>query len=85
MTVPMGDAEFRLLLAFVMRPRQVLSRNLLLDLADAREAEPFDRSIDNRIVRLRKKMEHDPTDPRLIRTVRSGGYMLAADVRHIDP
>lgn len=84
-TAPIGDAEFRLLLAFVMRPRQVLSRNLLLDLADAREAEPFDRSIDNRIVRLRKKLERDPTAPRLIKTVRSGGYMLAADVRQIDP
>ncbi len=84
-TVPVGDAEFRLLLAFVMRPRQVLSRNQLLDLADAREADPFDRSIDNRIVRLRKKLERDPADPALIKTVRSGGYVLATDVRQIDP
>jgi len=79
--VPMGDAEFRLLLAFVTRPGQVLSRSQLLDLADAREADPFDRSIDNRIVRLRRKLEEDPANPSLIKTVRSGGYVFTAQVR----
>ena len=79
--VPMGEAEFRLLLAFVTRPRQVLSRSQLLDLADAREADPFDRSIDNRVVRLRRKIEEDPANPMLIKTVRSGGYVFTADVR----
>ena len=79
--VPMGDAEFRLLLAFVTRPGQVLSRGQLLDLADAREADPFDRSIDNRIVRLRRKLEEDPANPSLIKTVRSGGYVFTAQVR----
>lgn len=82
-TVPIGDAEFRLLHAFVTRPHQVLSRNQLLEMADARDADPFDRSIDNRIVRLRKKLESDPATPKLIKTVRSGGYMLAIDVRQI--
>jgi two-component system OmpR family response regulator len=79
--VPLGEAEFRLLMAFVMRPRQVLSRSQLLDLADAREADSFDRSIDNRVVRLRRKIEEDPANPALIKTVRSGGYVLTADVR----
>jgi DNA-binding response OmpR family regulator len=82
-TVPMGDAEFRLLQAFVMRPHQVLSRNQLLEMADARDADPFDRSIDNRIVRLRKKIEDDPASPNIIKTVRSGGYVLAIDVRQV--
>ena len=81
LNVPMGDAEFRLLLAFVTRPGQVLSRSQLLDLADAREADPFDRSIDNRIVRLRRKLEEDPANPSLIKTVRSGGYVFTAQVR----
>ena len=79
--VPMGEAEFRLLLAFVTSPRQVLSRSQLLDMADAREADPFDRSIDNRVVRLRRKIEEDPANPALIKTVRSGGYVFTADVR----
>ena len=79
--VPMGDAEFRLLMAFVMSPRKVLSRNQLLDSADAREADAFDRSIDNRIVRLRRKIEEDPANPALIKTVRSGGYIFTADVQ----
>ena len=79
--VPMGDAEFRLLMAFVMSPRKVLSRNQLLDSADAREADAFDRSIDNRIVRLRRKIEEDPANPALIKTVRSGGYIFTANVQ----
>ena len=79
--VPLGEAEFRLLMAFVMRPRQVLSRSQLLDMADAREADPFDRSIDNRVVRLRRKIEVDPANPALIKTVRSGGYVFTADVQ----
>jgi len=79
--VPMGDAEFRLMLAFVTRPGQVLSRSQLLDLADAREADPFDRTLDNRIVRLRRKLEEDPANPSLIKTVRSGGYVFTAQVR----
>lgn len=82
-TVPMGDAEFRLLIAFVTHPRHVLSRNQLLDLADSKEAELFDRSIDNRVLRLRRKIEDDPTTPAYIKTVRSGGYVFTADVRKL--
>ena len=82
-TVPMGHAEFRLLVAFVLHPRHVLSRNQLLDLADSKEADLFDRSIDNRVLRLRRKIEDDPADPAFIKTVRSGGYVLMADVRKL--
>ena len=82
-TVPMGDAEFRLLVAFVLHPRHVLSRNQLLDLADSKEADLFDRSIDNRVLRLRRKMEDDPAEPVFIKTVRSGGYVFMADVRKL--
>lgn len=82
-TVPMGDAEFRLLMVFVMHPRHVLSRNQLLDLADSKEADLFDRSIDNRVLRLRRKIEDDPAVPAYIKTVRSGGYVFTADVRKL--
>ena len=82
-TVPMGDAEFRLLVACVLHPRHVLSRNQLLDLADSKEADLFDRSIDNRVLRLRRKMEDDPAEPVFIKTVRSGGYVFMADVRKL--
>lgn len=67
--------EFELLKAFVERPNQVLSRDQLLTLTRNREWEPFDRSIDIRIARLRRKVEPDPERPRLIRTVRGAGYM----------
>lgn len=67
--------EFELLKTFVERPNQVLSRDQLLTLTRNREWEPFDRSIDIRIARLRRKIEPDPERPRLIRTVRSAGYM----------
>ncbi len=67
--------EFDLLKVFVEHPNQVLSRDRLLTLTRNREWEPFDRSIDIRIARLRRKIEPDPERPRLIRTVRSAGYM----------
>lgn len=67
--------EFDLLKAFVERPNQVLSRDQLLTLTRNREWEPFDRSIDIRIARLRRKVEPDPERPRVIRTVRGAGYM----------
>ena len=66
-----------------MHPRHVLSRNQLLDLADSKEADLFDRSIDNRVLRLRRKMEDDPAEPVFIKTVRSGGYVFMADVRKL--
>lgn len=68
--------EFDLLKAFAEHPNRVLSRDLLLDLAHNRDWEPFDRSIDIRIARLRRKIEQDPGKPETIRTVRGAGYMF---------
>lgn len=78
--IPLSTADFRLLQAFVTHPRQVLSRDQLLDLTAGREAHAFDRSIDNQISRLRRKLEDDARAPTLIKTVWGGGYMLSADV-----
>jgi len=74
--VPLTAMEFDLLRVFVERPRQVLSRDQLLSLTRNREWEPFDRSIDIRIARLRRKIEPDPERPQTIRTVRGAGYMF---------
>ena len=73
--VPITAMEFDLLKAFIDHPNQVLSRDRLLTLTRNREWEPFDRSIDIRITRLRRKIEDDPENPRSIRTVRGAGYM----------
>jgi two-component system OmpR family response regulator len=81
--VAISSAEFRLLMAFVEHPRQVLDRDRLLDLVQGREAHLFDRAVDNQISRLRRKIEEDSRNPLLIQTVWGGGYMLAADVRRI--
>jgi len=80
MMIPMSTGEFELLLAFLEHPQRVLSRDQLLDLARGRDAVPFDRSIDVQVSRLRKKIEVDPKEPQLIKTVRGGGYMLTAKV-----
>ncbi len=79
--VPISSAEFRLLVAFLNHPRQVLDRDRLLDMVQGREAHLFDRAVDNQVSRLRRKMEVDSRDPKLIQTVWGGGYRLAADVR----
>lgn len=68
--------EFELLRVFAERPNRPLSRDTLLDLTQNREWDPFDRSIDIRIARLRRKIETDPEKPRIIRTVRGVGYMF---------
>lgn len=78
--VPLRAGEFELLLAFVERPQRVLSRDQLLDLSRGRTANVFDRSIDVQVSRLRRKIEKDPKGPELIKTVRSGGYILATNV-----
>ncbi len=78
--VDLRAAEFDLLLALVERPQHVLTRDQLLDLARGRAAEAFDRSIDVHISRLRHRIEVDPKEPELIKTVRSGGYVFAAPV-----
>ena len=82
-TVPLSTGEYHLLLAFVTRPNHVLSRDQLLDITQGREAGAFDRSIDNQISRLRKKIEPDPKNPTFIKTVWGGGYTLTADVRKL--
>lgn len=81
--VSISSAEFRLLMAFVEHPRQVLDRERLLDLVQGREAHLFDRAVDNQISRLRRKIEADSRNPTLIQTVWGGGYMLAAEVRRV--
>lgn len=81
--VPLSTAEFRLLSALVQRPRMVLTRDQLLDLTSGRDAQPFDRSVDNQISRLRKKLEADPKAPAIIKTVWGGGYVFSADVRAV--
>lgn len=83
LSVPLSTGEFNLLLTLVTRPRQVLSRDQLLDLTRGREAAAFDRSIDNQVSRLRRKIEADPREPALIKTVWGGGYSLAADVTRL--
>lgn len=79
-SISLSTGEFDLLMALVERPQRVLSREQLLDLARGRAANAFDRSIDTQVSRLRKKLEVDPSDPRIIQTVWGGGYMLAAKV-----
>lgn len=79
-TTPLSTGEYDLLLAFVERPHRVLSREQLLDLARGRTDVPFDRSIDTQVSRLRRKVERDPSDPTLIKTVWGGGYTFAVKV-----
>lgn len=73
--IPLTAMEFDLLLVFVERPNRVLSRDQLLNLTQHRDWDPYDRSIDIRIARLRKKLETDADKPQIIRTVRGMGYM----------
>jgi two-component system, OmpR family, response regulator len=72
--------EFELLLALAERPQRVLTRDQLLDLTRGRAASSFERSVDVQVSRLRRKIEPDPKQPSLIKTVRSGGYILAVPV-----
>ena len=78
--MPLTAGEFDLLAAFVEHPGRVLNRDQLLDLTRGRAAQPFDRSIDVQLSRLRRKIESDPKEPRLIKTVRGGGYILSCNV-----
>ncbi|SFS12508.1 response regulator [Sphingomonas jatrophae] len=80
---PLSTGEYNLLHALVTHPRRVLTRDQLLDLSQGRELAAFERSIDNHISRLRRKIEADPASPQLVKTVWGGGYMLASDVRRI--
>jgi DNA-binding response OmpR family regulator len=78
--VRLTTGEFELLAAFVNHANQVLSRDRLLDLSRHREAGPFDRTIDVQVGRLRRKLEDDPKNPSMIKTVRGGGYIFTPSV-----
>jgi two-component system OmpR family response regulator len=83
--VDITSGEFDLLMAFVARPQRVLTRDQLLDLAKGRSSAAFDRSIDVQISRLRRKIEADPREPAIIKTIRSGGYLFTSLVQAIRP
>jgi two-component system phosphate regulon response regulator OmpR len=74
--IPLTSMEYDLLLVFAENPNRVLSRNQLLDLSHSQNSDPFDRSIDVRIARLRRKIEKDPSKPQILKTVRGAGYMF---------
>jgi two-component system OmpR family response regulator len=74
---PLTASEFSLLRVFAANPKRVLSRERLLELANARDAEAFDRAVDLRIMRIRRKIEPDPAKPAVIRTIRGGGYLFS--------
>ena len=73
--VALTSMEFDLLNAFAQNPNRVLTRDRLLDLAHHRDSQPYDRSIDIRIARLRRKIEPDPGKPQVIKTIHGTGYM----------
>ena len=77
--ISLTSMEFDLLKVFVTHPNRILSRDQLLDLAHGRSSEPFDRSIDIRVTRLRRKIETDPDKPQFIKTVRGAGYFFSPD------
>jgi len=81
--VALGTAEFRVLQALVSRPGVVLSRDQLLDITAGRSAQAFDRSIDNLVSRLRKRIERDPQHPDIIKTVWGDGYVCATPVKEL--
>jgi len=76
--------EYELLLAFIDNPQRVLNRDQLLDITRGRAAGPFDRSIDVQLSRLRKKIEPNPKEPTIIKTVRNGGYIFTPDLQFIE-
>lgn len=82
---PLTTAEFDLLAAFVRNANRVLSRDELLNATHNRDWSPFDRSIDNLVSRLRRKIESDPKNSKLIKTVRGVGYVFTAKVTRTPP
>jgi two-component system, OmpR family, response regulator len=77
---PLSGSEYRLLRIFLSHPNRVLNRDQLVDLTQGKEADPLDRSIDVQVSRLRQRLGDDPREPRLIKTVRGEGYVLAVAV-----
>jgi two-component system OmpR family response regulator len=82
--IALTAAEFSLLVAFLKRPGKMLSRNQLLEITQGRDAEPFDRSIDVLVSRLRRKL-NDTDKQQLLKTQRNGGYQFAARVEYVEP
>ena len=82
--VTLSGTEFKLLSVFVDHPNRVLDRNQLMDLTLGRESTPFDRSIDVQVSRLRARLRDEGREPRIIKTVRNEGYVLAAAVARLD-
>lgn len=82
-SVSLSTGEYQMLLALVSRAGKVLNRDQLLDITQGREAHAFDRAVDNQISRLRRKIETDPKNPEIIKTVWGGGYVLAGDVKSL--
>ncbi|MCO4849152.1 MAG: response regulator transcription factor [Yoonia sp.] len=78
--VELTSGEFKLLQVFLTRPKRILSREQLMDLTGGHSYAPLDRTIDNQVARLRKKIESDPARPKLISTIRGIGYSLTCDV-----
>lgn len=81
--IPLSGTEYRLLLVFLSYPNHILNRDQLLDLTQGREANPFDRSIDVQISRLRARLGDDPKVPQIIKTVRNEGYVLSVAVERL--
>lgn len=80
--VDLTSGDFKLLRAFLMNPKRALSRDRLMDIVGGGTWTPLDRTIDNQVARLRRKIERDPAHPRLITTIRGVGYSFTADVSH---
>jgi two-component system OmpR family response regulator len=80
--ISLTSRTYDLLLAFLEHPQRILSRDQLLTILSNRTAEPFDRSVDVQVSRLRQKLNDDPKEPKLIKTVRSGGYLFTSPVKH---
>jgi two-component system, OmpR family, response regulator len=78
--VPLTAGEFELLCVFVRYPNRVLNRDQVIDLVKGREWAAYDRGVDTQVMRLRKKVETEPSNPSLIKTVRGAGYVFAAAV-----
>ena len=77
----MTTAEFKLLMVFLKHPRRILSREQLMDMIGGAAWAPLDRTIDNQVARLRKRIETDPANPEFVKTVRGIGYSFTAEVR----
>lgn len=83
--ITLTSAEFDLLVAFVEHPQTILTREHLVELSRGRGSDGFDRSVDILVSRLRRKIEPNAKEPRIIKTIRSGGYLFAPDVGPLVP